>query len=525
MSSPVIRLTLRGVLARKFRIILTVFAIVSGVAFVSGAFMLTDSVKTAINSLFEELRGDIALEVRTPIAFGDEARAERDTVPAALVSGIAAVPGVSSVEINIIRESTIVKPNGKPLKTSGPAFGISWLGQDGLDGRTMLEGREARGPGEVAIDKASAKKANYVLGDTVTIVGPTGKGEFTLVGLTGTGDTSGGGGASVCAFDPATADAFLGAKGFADSIYVGLEKGASRSTVQKEIATLLTNKYEVIPGEQSAKETAGAINEIIDIFGKLLLGFAAISLFVSAFLIFNTFAIIISQRLRELALLRAIGASSSQIRLMILGEALIIGIIATGFGILGGVGVSKGITALFNATGAAFPPATIAISMRTIIVALVVGIGVTVTAAMVPALRASKIPPVAAMRPEIGFTALQHSKRLIAGVVTLLVGITLLCLGLFIQPGGAIGILGASGLGAVLLFLGVASLSTSFAAPASAAISRILPFPLRPMTRSVAGRLASRNAQRTPRRTATTASALMIGLAMVSTVAVIAASV
>jgi len=192
---------------------------------------------------------------------------------------------------------------------------------------------------------------------------------------------------------------------------------------------------------------------------------------------------------------------------------------------LGGVGVSKGITALFNATGAAFPPATITISMRTIIVALIVGIGVTVTAAMVPALRASKIPPVAAMRPEIGFTALQHSKRLVVGTATLLVGIALLCLGLFVQPGGNIGILGSSGIGAILLFLGVASLSTSFAAPASAAISRVLPFPLRPMTRSVAGRLASRNAQRTPRRTATTASALMIGLAMVSTVAVIAASV
>ena len=169
--------------------------------------------------------------MHAPIVFGDGATAKRVTVPAALFSGIAAVPGVSSVEVNIIRESTIVKPDGKPLKTSGPAFGISWLGQDGLDGRTILDGREARGPGEVAIDKASAKRAGYVLGDKVTVVGPTGKGEFTLVGLTGTGDTSGGGGASVCAFDPATANTFLGAEGLADSIYVGLEKGASRSTV------------------------------------------------------------------------------------------------------------------------------------------------------------------------------------------------------------------------------------------------------------------------------------------------------
>jgi len=525
VSSPVLRLTWRGVLARKFRILLTVLAIVSGVAFVSGAFMLTDSVKTAINSLFEELRGDIALEVRTPIAFGDEATAQRDPVPATLAEKISSVPGVSTVELNIIRESTIVKPDGKPLKTSGPAFGIAWAGEEGLDGRIMLEGRAATGAGEVAIDKASAKRAGYVLGDTVTIVGPTGKADFLLVGLTGTGDTSGGGGASVCAFDAATADEFLGANGLADSLLIGVNKGVSRETVQKAIATVITNKYEVIPGEQSAKETAGAINDIIDIFGKLLLGFAAISLFVSAFLIFNTFAIIISQRLRELALLRAIGAGSQQIRVMILGEALIIGIISTLFGILGGVGVSKGITALFNATGAAFPPATIAISTRTVIASLLVGIGVTVIAAMVPAFRASTIPPVAAMRPEMGFTALQRSKRLVTGSITLIGGVALLCVGLFAQPGGTIGILGSSALGAILLFLGVASLSASLAAPTSSVISRVLPFPLFPMTRSVAGRLASRNAQRTPRRTATTASALMIGLALVSTVAVIAASV
>jgi len=525
VTSPVLRLTLRGVLARKFRIFLTVFAIISGVAFVSGAFMLTDSVKTAINSLFEELRGEIDLEVRAPVAFDDDAQADRDPVPARLVEQIAKVPGVQAVEVNILRESTVVKPDGKPLKTSGPAFGISWTGPDGLDGRTILEGRAARGANEVAIDKASAKRAGYSLGDTVTIVGPTGKGEFVLVGLTGTGDTSGGGGASVSAFDPATANSFLGANGLADSIYIGVEDGTSRSAVQKVIALAITDTYEVIYGEQSAKETAAAINDIIDIFGKLLLGFAAISLFVSAFLIFNTFAIIISQRLRELALLRAIGASSIQIRLMILGEALIIGMVATFFGVLGGIGVSKGITALFNATGAAFPSATITITPRTVIASLFVGIGVTVVAAMVPAFRASKIPPVAAMRPESGFSALQKNKRLITGTATLTAGVVLLCLGLFVQPGGTMGILGSAALGAILLFLGVASLSASVAAPVSAAISHIMPFPLRPMTRSVAGRLASRNAQRTPRRTATTASALMIGLALVSTVAVIAASV
>jgi putative ABC transport system permease protein len=525
MASPVVRLTLRGVLARKFRILLTILAVVSGVAFVSGAFILTDSVKGAINNLFEDLRGEVDLEVRSTIAFGDAARADRDPVPLSLMKDIEAIDGVRLVEANIIRESTIIKTDGEPLRTSGPAFGISWNGPDGLDGRTLLEGAVPAKAGEVAIDKASADRAGYALGDTVTIVGPTGKAEFTLVGLTGTGSTSGSGGASVSAFDPVTANEFLGADNKAESIYIGITPEASRSDVQQAIADALPDSYEVIPGEQSAKETAGAINEIIDIFGKVLLGFAAISLFVSAFLIFNTFAIIVSQRLRELALLRAVGASTRQIHQMIIGEGLVIGILATGLGLLGGLGVAKGITALFNAAGAAFPPADLTISSRTIILSILIGIGVTLAAAIVPALRAGRIPPVAAMRPELGFSALQRSKRLFVGVGTLLAGVTLFCIGLFVQPGGTVGTLGGSAVGAVLLFLGIASLSTTIAAPASRIISRILPIPFRPMTNSVPGRLASRNAQRTPRRTASTASALMVGLALVSMVSVVADSV
>lgn len=525
MATPVPRLTIRGVLARKFRILLTVLAVVSGVAFVSGAFILTDGVKSAINGLFEELRGEIDLEVRTKIAFGDEATATRDPVPTSLMSEIAAVPGVATVEANLLREATIIDVDGDPLRTSGPSFAISWVGPDGLDGRILLEGVAASGPGEVTIDKASAKRAGYEIGDTVTIVGPSGKGEFRLVGVTGTKSTSGGGGASVSAFDPQTADEFLGAQGLADSLYIGLADGADATAVIDGVSSILPDSIEVIPGEQSAEETAGAINDIIGIFGNVLLGFAAVSLFVSAFLIFNTFAIIVSQRLRELALLRAVGASTRQIRSMIIGEALVIGILATALGLVAGLGVASAITAVFNASGAAFPAARLAISLRTFLVSMVVGLGVTIAAAAVPALRAGRIPPVAAMRPELGFSALQRNKRLIVGTATLVAGLALLAMGLFLQPGGAAGTLSSAGLGAILLFLGIASLSTTIAAPVSAAISRILPLPIRPMTRTVPGRLASRNAQRTPRRTASTASALMVGLALVSMVSVVAESV
>ena len=525
MSTPLPRLTIRGVLARKFRILLTILAVVSGVAFVSGAFILTDSVKSAISEIFEELRGDIDLEVRSTIAFGDEARAERDPVPASLVQDINEIPGVAQAEANFFAAATIIDTDGKPLRTSGPAFGISWTGPDGLDGRILLEGRTPQGPDEVAIDQRSVDRAGFELGDVITIVGPTGKGDFTLVGLTGTKNSGGSGGASISAFDPQTADSFFGANGLAESIYVGVDEGVERSDVQKEIAKVLPANTEVIPGEQSAEETAGAINDIIDIFGNVLLGFAAVSLFVSAFLIFNTFAIIISQRMRELALLRAVGASTRQIRSMIIGEALIISIVATALGLFAGLGVASGITALFNAAGAAFPAAKLTVAPRTIAASLLVGVVVTVAAAAVPAIRAGRIPPVAAMRPELGFSALQRTKRLAVGTTTFLVGVFLFCFGLFLRPGGTTGTLGFAGIGAVLLFLGVASLSTTVAAPVSNAISRVLPLPFFPMVRSVPGRLASRNAQRTPRRTASTASALMVGLALVSMVSVVAESV
>ena len=525
MAAPVTRLTIRGVIARKWRIFLTILAVVSGVAFVSGAFVLTDSVKKSINDLFATLSEGIDLEVRTSIAFGDEATAERDPVSVELIDQISAVEGVRLAEGNLLRAATVIKSDGEPLRTSGPAFGIAWVGPDGLDGRTMVEGRPATGPGEVTLDKSSARRAGYEVGDTVTIVGPTGKGDFELVGLNGTGKTTNGGGASIAAFDPRTANEFLGAKDMVDSIYIAIDEGADRDVVMAAVDATLPDGIEVITGEQSAEETAGAINDIIDIFGNVLLGFAAVSLFVSAFLIFNTFAIIVSQRLRELALLRAVGASSRQIRTMIIGEALVVSVIATVLGIVAGMGVAKGIVAIFNAAGAAFPSASLIVSTRTVVASTVVGVGVTVAAAIVPALRAARIPPVAAMRPELGFNSLQKSKRLVVGSITTGIGLVLFSVGIFGQPGGTSGTLGLSAIGAILLFLGIASLSTTVAAPASRVISRILPLPFRPMTRSVPGRLGSRNAQRTPRRTASTASALMIGLALVSTVSVVASSV
>jgi putative ABC transport system permease protein len=514
------KLTIRGVLANKWRMLLTVLAVISGVAFVSGSFILTDSLKRSFDSLFDDLSEGIDLQVRATLAFGDPGTSERDPVPTELAAIAEGIDGVDVVTPTIQRIMTIIKPDGDPFRSSGPTFGVSWTPDSGIGGTTLLGGGYPTGADEAAIDKATAERVGFEIGDTVTLVGFSGKRDFTVVGLVGRGDSDGFGGAAIVAFDPATADDFLGGNGKVDTIDIALVEGADVNSVLETLQEQLPPNVEVVTGEQVANETAAGINQFISIFGNVLLGFAAVALFVSAFLIFNTFAIIVSQRLRELALMRAVGADAGQVRRMIIGEAAVIGVIATIAGLGFGVLVSKAIVALFNAAGAGFPSAATIISVRTVIAAIVIGMGVTLAAAIVPALRASRIPPVAAMRPEIGFSALQANRRILLGAALLFAGLGLFLLGIFVRPGGTVGTLVSAGGGAVLLFIGIASLSTMVARGVSgiigAPIARVFGIP---------GRLAKDNAQRSPRRTASTAAALMIGLALVSLVSVVGTSV
>jgi putative ABC transport system permease protein len=516
----IVRLTWRGVLAHKWRMLLTVLAVVSGVAFVSGSFILTDSLRRSFDSLFAEISEGIDLEVRATLAFGDPGTSERDPVPLELVDLVAAVPGVAQTEANINRIVTLINADGDAHRTGGaPTFGRSWS-PDSLGGTVLLEGAYPNGPDEMAMDKATSGRADYEIGDRVTVVGAEGKREFTLVGLAGRGESEGFGGAAILLFTLDTAVDFLGGDGKADTIDIAVDEGASVDDVAAALRDVLPPNLEVVTGEQVADEIASGINEFISIFGNVLLGFAAVALFVSAFLIFNTFAIIVSQRLRELALMRAVGADAGQVRRMIIGEAVIVGAIATVLGLGFGVLVAKAIVAVFNAAGAGFPAAGTVITPRTFAVAVIIGFGVTVAAALVPALRAARIPPVAAMRPEIGFTALQSTRRFVTGTVLSVIGLAAFGVGVFAGVGGTTLTLVLTGGGAVLLFIGVASLSTLVARRVAGVIGA-------PIARlfGVPGRLARDNTQRTPRRTASTAAALMIGLALVSLVAVVGNSV
>lgn len=507
----------KSIRARWGRTLAIAFAITASVSFVVGSFVLADSLRATFDSLFQELNENIDLEVRATQEF--ETDDVRDPVDASLADTVAAVDGVAVVEPVLQRYAQILRSDGDVVPSNGaPTLGVSWEGDDGIAGVTLKDGRPPKGPDEVAIDKATADGAKFVVGDTITYLTDTGRYDATLVGLVGLGSADSFGGAQLVALDLDTALDRFGAEGQVDAIDVKIDDGADVATVQQEIMDVLPPRTEVVTGEQIADESADGVNQFVDVFGTGLLIFAFITAFVSAFIINNVFQITIGQRLRELALLRAVGASGRQVRRMITTEAFALGVFATIVGIGGGVLVALGLLAAFDAAGAGFPDTSIILEPRTVVIAAVVGIGITMASVIVPSRRAAQIPPVAAMRPELGFRAMR-TRRLVGGVIVTVLAVIMLLVGLFLRPGGTPGLITFAGGGALLLFLGTASLSGTIAAP----VTRVIGWPIQKLFK-VPGALARENVARAPRRTASSASALMIGVALVSSTAVFASS-
>ena len=516
------RVTLRGLLARRARIVLTVLSIVIGVSFVSGAFILTDSFRRSFDQLFAQLDEGIDLRVRGATAFGRGGGGS--PVPAELADEIRRIPGVVSVEPNLDEPAVVLDADGEPLPArGGPQLGVSWTGQGVIGGRQLRSGELPSGVGQVNLDEGTAERIGAEVGDTVRIAVADGIREFVMVGTNGLGDpddadrdaTSR---ATIAAFDPVTAQEVLGSPGLYDSIDIAVDDGREEP-VTAAIEALITGDAEVVTGDVVARESAERIGNAVDLLRWVLLGFALIALFVSAFLINNTFRIIVGQRLRELALLRAVGASGRQVRTMILGESMAIAVLATSLGLLGGVGVAKALTAVFNAGGAAFPRAGTVIAVRTVVVATFVGVGVTLAASIAPAISAGRVPPVAAMRLEAPPSARRSLRRDLVGGLLVAVGVAVYCVGVFRKPGELSLTVGVIAAGGAVTLVGVALLAAGLAAP----VGRALGIPVRRLLR-MPGRLAQENAARSPRRTATTASALMIGIALVSGVGVVGAS-
>ncbi len=521
MSNATMLLARRSIRARFGRLIAISIAILLGVSFVVGTFVLADSMRSGFNALINESTENLDLEVRAQLAFGDTLDgAQRDPIPADLLATVEATPGVDVAEGTITQNVTIIDKDGDAVMVGGsPTFGVSWDGPDDFNPVRLLEGEAPTGPDQVALDKATADDKGFVIGDPVDIVTSSGRGTFTVTGLIGLGASDGYAGASAALWDTETAATLLGQPDTFDTIDLRVDEGVDVATVQAALVDSLPGNVEVVTRDTLRDEAKDFVGSFITPFTTGLLIFAFITAFVSAFLINNVFAITIGQRLRELALLRAIGGGGRQVRRLIVSEALIMSLVATVLGIAGGLGVARLMLGIFNAAGAGFPDMPIVLKPLAIVMAFVVGVGITLLAVVVPSRRAAKIPPVAAMRPELGFESLS-AKRLVAGTTMVVVGGLAFLLGIFVRPGGTPGMVALAGGGALFLFLGTASVSSTIATP----VTRLLGWPVGKVY-GTPGRLARDNAGRAPRRTSATASALMIGVALVSASAVFAASI
>lgn len=510
------KLILRSIAASKGRLLLTMVSIVFGVAFVSGSFILADSLRSVFDKVSEDIFAGVDAVVRAPdgeVSNSNDAPRFDESIAAdlAAVDGVAEIePGLSAFEsiYTIDAEGEIVRPQGPPV------LAISWAGPGELSSFTLIDGEAPTGQ-QIAIDVAQAKQGDFSIGDTVDVVTPGGIQEFELSGTIEFGSP----GAMFILMDLPTMQSVLDQPGQIDGIVIAAEDGVSADALVTNLQAVAPDGIEVVSATTAEEETQAEFGEFITIFGNILLGFALVTLFVSIFIIYNTFAILVSQRKKQMGLLRAIGASGSQVRTMVLLESLVVGIVASIVGLFAGIGVAAGLKWIFSQGGGAFPDGPLEIQTRTIVVVMVVGIFVTVVSAIAPAFRASRISPLEALH-DTGASERSMKFRIITGSLVLVPGMILLGLGLLGTSGNTTGVLTFLGLGSVLTFIGVAMLSALFAGK----VASLIGAPVE-ATRGTMGRIARDNASRNPQRTAATATALMIGLALITGVSVLASSI
>ena len=511
------RVTIKGILAHKLRLSLTALAIVLGVTFVTGTLVLTDTLHNTFTDLFGNVYQHVDFEVRGKAVFSQSngGGAARPQISESLLSTVRSVPGVEEAQGTVGGYAQFIAPDGKAVTTNGaPTIGTSYNPSPQMESLHIVQGRQPTTPTEVEMDQGTAQKYHFIVGEQVRILLPGSVQTFTLTGIVRFGTANNLAGATIAAFTLPTAQSLFNEVGKLDAIDVLSSPGADKTTVQHAIAATLPSGVEVVTGQTVANEQVNDINQaFLGFFSTALLVFAFIALFVGGFTIFNTFSIIVGQRTRELAMLRMVGASRGQVFRSVLGEAAVLGLVASalglGLGVLGAIGLEK----LLSGFGFTLPSGSLVFGLRTVVAALVVGVGVTVISAISPARRAVRIPPIAAIAEQTSDPSESSRRRVVVGSVVAVAGIGLLALGL------AVPAIQLVGLGALGIFVGVGMLAPMVARPMASTIGRPVAGAL-----GIAGRLGRENSMRSPRRTAQTAAALMVGLALVSTMAVFGAS-
>jgi putative ABC transport system permease protein len=521
----VIRFALKSLAGRKFRTVLTAFAIVLGVAMMSGAYVLTDTIDKAFDAIFvDSYAGTDAVVTGKDPGFGFEGEsATAPPIPEETLARVRAIEGIE-VATGVVQDfqTKLLRPDGEPIDSGGApsfAFGIETEpAYERFNPLNLVEGRWPKGGSEVAIDEGVAGEEHLELGDRIGVAALGPAQEYTIVGIAKYGDLSSIGGATFAIFDVPTAQKLLDKEGQLDAVQAAAADGTAPELLTQRIRSALGDELTVRTGVEQANEQSSEIATFTTIIRYFLLSFAGIALFVGAFVIFNTLSITVAQRMREFATLRTLGASRRQVLRSVILEALVIGFGASVVGLFSGLGLAVGLNALFKALNLDLPQTDTVFATRTIVVSLLVGTLVTLVAGLFPAIRATKVPPIAAVR-EGATLPRGRFARFTPYIASLVVALAVLALAYgtlsdSVATGDRFALLGV---GVLALFIGVAMLSSRLVRP----LVRVVGIPARRMG-GAAGTIAERNAQRNPGRTAATAAALMIGIALVTFISVLA---
>ncbi|WP_282779447.1 FtsX-like permease family protein [Nocardia sp. CC201C] len=509
-GSPMRKVALRNLAAHKVRLVLTVLSVVLGTAFIAGSFVFTDTLQRTFDNIFaNQARGvDVRISPEEQQSIG---------VPLTLVDKVTAMDGVRTVAPGANGPVTLLK-DGKVVQTGGaPTIGEAYLPPERAvaEPQRFVDGGPPSEPGQVAINQGGADRAGLRVGDPVTVVTPA-KGNVAAT-ISGIYQLDGGG--ATGGFIGLQFDYDEAMRLFTDGKHVAYldiaaRPGTDPDQLRSEIVTALPD-YKVQSGDEVREDMKQQLGDALKFINYFLLAFGAIALIVGTFIIYNTFSMLVAQRLRELALLRAVGASRGQVGRSVVGEALIVGLVGSALGLAAGIGLAYGLAALLNAFDLGLPTGAMAVLPRTVAVALVLGVVVTVVSAYAPASRAARVPPVEAMREEFASHSESLRLRTIAGAVLAVIGVALVVLGAQNTGGNAAATVG---IGAAALILAVLFASPALSRPVLAGLG-VLVRPFGPV-----GRMARNNAIRNPRRTAATAFALTLGLMLVSAIGMLGAS-
>jgi putative ABC transport system permease protein len=510
--------TLRSLLAHRARLVLTALAIALGTGFMAGSFVFTATLTHSLDSLFAQSATgtDVIVEHATPAGanFGAGSGSAKP-VPASVGPAIRGVAGVAADDGVVSGRAVVLGRNGKPLPGQF-AVALSWPSDSPFQAiYTHRSGRPPSGPGEVMIDRGSARRGHFAVGDRIEVAIGGQARPFTITGITGYGSADSIGGGSMAIFSLSTAQRLFSLEGRYSQILVKAASGVSAQQLRDRVAGVLPPGVQAVTAASAAASQAQQLNSQLSFLTYFFTGFAGVSLFVGAFVIWNTFSIMVGQRIRELALLRALGGRRGQVFRSVLGEAALLGTAGAAIGVLLGVALARGLAALLGAFGASLPVSGLVVPVAGTVASFGAGLAVTIAAAVPPAWRATGVAPVQALRDAVPAESAHSTRRLIAGLAILTGGVAALLTGLFGGTSATV-----TGVGAAFCFLGVTVLGPLYARPLAAAVG----LPLTAAAGST-GALARGNAMRNPKRTSATAAALMIGLSLIVAVSVLVGSI